>query len=367
MDNTLNPPISASPYPRVLVDGSYGEGGGQIIRTCLSLAALTGQAVEIVNVRAGRAKPGLQPQHLTAVRAAASLCAARLEGDAAGSTRLLFAPQAPAQPGVYRFDIGTAGAATLVAQTVLLPLAHAESDSRVTITGGTHVPHAPPADYLEAVYLRALARAGVSADFEYSRAGYYPKGGGETMLKIAPAPALQPLNLSERGRLRRLDAFIVTSNLPEHVSERGAAAVEKFMKDVGRSVSVERRDRPSPGTGAAVVLAAECEGGLAGFTAPGERGKPMEKVAQEACEEFMRWWKSGAACDEHLADQLVLPMALVPGESRWTTPRVTEHLRTVLCVAQQFLPIEYTLDERPDGPARVTLRGSEGNRGVVNR
>jgi RNA 3'-terminal phosphate cyclase (ATP) len=339
------------------IDGSYGEGGGQILRTSVSLAAITEQAVEIVNIRAGRSKPGLQRQHLTAVHAAAALCDAAMEGDAVGSQRLLFTPRKAVQAGEYRCEIGTAGATPLVAQTALLPLARAAGSSRVTVTGGTHVPHAPPAEYLEAVYLPALRRAGLEAHLAAPRFGFYPRGGGEVDLEVAPAASLQPLDLTERGKLRSLAAFIVTSELPEHVGERGAAAVKEAMRRVGRRVTVEQRDRPSHGPGAAVVLVAVCDGGFAGFTALGERGRPMEQVSEEACEAFMGWWKTGAACDEHLADQLVLPMAFADGESRWTTPVITEHLRTVLWLTQRFLPIEARLEEGAYGGGTVVLRG----------
>ncbi len=346
----------------IAIDGSYGEGGGQVIRTSLSLAAITGQAVEFRNVRARRSKPGLQPQHLAAVRAAASLCAAELEGDAVGSSRVRFRPQAPVAAGNYRFEIGTAGATNLVAQTVLLPLSTAGAPSTVRITGGTHVPHSPPAEYLEAVYLPALRRADLEAEISYERLGFYPRGGGYLLLHISPSPLLplspSALDLTDRGKLRDLTAYIVTAGLPDHVAERGAATVERYMKSIGRTVRIERRDRPSLSAGAAVILAAEGEGGLAGFTSLGERGKPMEKVAEQACDEFLAWWKTGAAMDEHLADQLVLPLALAPGESRWTTPTVTEHLRTVLWVTQHFLPIRFTLEEPPNAPAVVMLRGA---------
>jgi RNA 3'-terminal phosphate cyclase (ATP) len=342
----------------IRIDGSYGEGGGQILRTSVSLAAMTGQAVEIERIRAGRTRPGLQPQHLTAVRAAASLCDARLEGDAPGSGRLLFAPQSTPRPDRYDFSIGTAGATTLVTQTVLLPLARQGAGCHVTVSGGTHVPHAPAAEYLEAVYLPVLRSAGLDARFSYRQAGFYPRGGGEVAIEILPGTPLRPLDLTDRGKLRELTAFIVTATLPGHVGERGERAVEEYFRRVGRVASVERRDRASPGAGAAVVLVATCEGGIAGFTALGARGKPMEQVAEEACDAFMAWWKSDTACDEHLADQLVLPLALAAGESRWTTPSVTEHLRTVLWVTQQFLPIEFTLEETPEGPGTVTLRGA---------
>lgn len=341
----------------VEIDGSYGEGGGQIIRTSVSLAALTGTPVRISNVRAKRSRPGLQPQHLTAVRAAAELCAAELRGAEVGSTAFHFGPTRPVQPGGYRFNIGTAGATGLVAQTVLVPLAHTRGISDVWITGGTHVPHAPVADYLEHVYLPVLQAAGLGGDFGYEEAGFFPRGGGKVRLVLSGGPADEPVNLTERGKLMRLHATVITSNLPLHVGERGQETVEKAMKAIGRKVEVERRDLPSPGQGAALVLVAECENGRAAFTGLGERGKPMEKVAQTPCEEFVAWWKSGAAVDEHLADQLVLPMALVPTESCWTTPVATEHLRTVLWLTEQFVPIDYRLEEQADGAVRVTLRG----------
>jgi RNA 3'-terminal phosphate cyclase (ATP) len=228
----------------------------------------------------------------------------------------------------------------------------------VRITGGTHVPHAPTAEYLEAVYVPALRRAGLAAEIHYAQAGFFPKGGGVLELAVDRHAPAHALDLSERGKLVSLRAYVVTGSLPEHVSERGAAAVERFMKGVGRKVEIVRRELPSLNPGAAVTLAVECEGGFAGFSALGERGKPMEAVATDACEAFMEWWKSGAACDEHLADQLVLPMALARGESRWSTPVVTEHLRTVLWITGQFLPIEHTLEPGDDGRSQVILRGS---------
>jgi RNA 3'-terminal phosphate cyclase (ATP) len=339
----------------VQIDGSYGEGGGQIIRNSLALAAVTGKSVEIKNIRARRSKPGLQPQHLTAVRAAASICAARLEGDAVGTNRLLFEPQAAVQPGEYRFDIGTAGATGLVLQTLLLPLSHLDEGSRVRVIGGTHVPHAPTIDYLQEVYLPALQRAHLGGTVHYTSAGFYPRGGGDVYARINGTPSPTPIVMQERGNLVALKGVIVTSNLAEHVADRGAATIEQFMKGIGRKIAVERHELPSPGMGASVLIAAECEGGFAGFTGIGERGKPMEKVAQDPCEAFLRWWKTGAACDEHLADQMVLPAALASGESLWTTPEVTEHLRTALYIAQHFVPIESAIEEK-EGMAVVRVR-----------
>lgn len=341
-----------------VIDGAYGEGGGQILRTSLSLSAITGIPVEIVNVRKGRSKPGLQPQHLMAVRSAAEICAASVEGAEVGSTRFVFHPGCKPTAGHYHFDIRTAGATPLVAQTLLIPLVHADAESSVTVIGGTHVPHAPNIEYLESLYTPVLRRAGLEVEVDYEAAGFFPRGGGRIHLRVRPTAFLQPVDLSERGKLEKLTAYIVTSGLPDHVADRGAATVEKAMKAVGRQVHVEIRRMPSPGSGAAVTLVAHCEGGSAGFSGLGERGKPMEQVAETPCRQFMEWWKTGAACDEHLADQLVLPAALAHGESRWSTPAVTDHLRTVLWVAQQFLPVRATLAERGDGSASVQLRGT---------
>ncbi len=338
----------------VRIDGSSGEGGGQILRTSVSLAALTGRPLEIHAIRGRRPRPGLQAQHLTAVRAAAALCGARLEGDAVGSQTLRFEPVHGVQAGEYHFDIGTAGATGLVAQTLLPALVHAGA-STAHVTGGTHVPHAPTAEYVSEVYLPTLAAAGVRATWRMDQPGFFPRGRGAAELHIAAEGRVQPLVLEERGKLTTLRALILTSRLPEHVAERGAAAVRQCLKEIGRTAEVEIRRQDAMDPGAAVVLVAECEGGRAGFTGLGERGKPMEKVAAAPCEEFLAWWKSGAAVDEHLADQLVPLLALAPGESRWTAPTATPHLSTVLEVAGRFLPITHSITPLPSGAVRIIL------------
>jgi RNA 3'-terminal phosphate cyclase (ATP) len=345
----------------IQIDGSYGEGGGQIIRTGVALAALTGKALEVVAVRARRSRTGLQRQHLTAVRAAAQICRAKLEGDEVGSLRFAFLPESPVQSGEYRFDIGTAGATALVLQTLMLPLLLAKGDSVVTITGGTHVPHAPTVDYLRYLYAPALAKMGATLQIDSAVPGFFPKGGGEAEARLTGGANLLPLNLTRRGKLASLQAHIVTTQLPSHVAVRGKAAVERFMKGVGRPVQTvitEATEAKRGSPGAAITITARCEEGLAGFSSLGEQGKPMERVVGEACEAFMGWWKSGGACDTHLSDQLVLPLSLARGESVWTTKEVTEHLRTVLHVTEQFLPIRYTVEQTEDSLWRVTLRGA---------
>ncbi|HZO89395.1 MAG TPA: RNA 3'-terminal phosphate cyclase [Chthonomonadaceae bacterium] len=356
--------MAAADRQPVWIDGAFGEGGGQILRTSVSLAALTGRPVEIAHIRARRSKPGLQAQHLTAVRAAAALCSARLQGDRLGSSFLRFVPGALTSRDHFLIDVAearggaSAGATGLVAQTLLVPMAFLPAaGAAATLRGGTHVPMAPPADYIEAVYVPMLRRMGLEADLSLTRAGFYPRGGGEITFRVLSGRPEVPVDCVERGRLKRLRVFIVTSQLPEHVAARGKETALKGLAGYGVEVEAEVRDLPSHGPGAAVVVVAECTIGSGGWTGLGERGKPMERVAEEAVRGFKEWFSTGAGVDEHLADQLVLPCALIPQVSRWTTPQITEHLRTALWVAQQFLPIETTLETRADGSGLVTLRG----------
>jgi RNA 3'-terminal phosphate cyclase (ATP) len=339
------------------LDGAHGEGGGQIIRTAVALSALTGVPVEVYNVRAGRSKPGLQAQHLTAVSAAAALCGAELRGAARGSLRFVFAPTGPVQPGEYQFDIGTAGAVSLVAQTVLVPLSHAGGPSEVTLLGGTHVPHAPPVDYLDRVYLPVLREAGLGAAARSSRPGFYPAGGGRLRLEVAGEPACRPVSLPGGASAPTLQGLVVHGGLADHVAARGAARLAERLGERRPRPVIADRGGESRSPGAAVLLSATAAGRAGGFSALGERGKPIERVADEAVADFLAWESAGAGTDEHLADQLVLPLALAAGESRWTTPRVTLHLRTVLWVTEQFLPIRWSLDEPAEGCAEVRLTG----------
>lgn len=286
-----------------------------------------------------------------AVRAAAELCDAELSGAAEGSVILDFHPRKEVTGGDFRFDIGTAGSTTMVAQTVLVPLAHAERESTVWIKGGTHNPHAPTTDYLENVYLPALTRMGIDVDFSSPTSGYYPIGGGEVNLHIRPSrPA--PIMLTSRGRVKRLEAVVTTSSLPVSVGTRGARQVGQKLPNC----KVSTMDKPSPSTGASVLVYCEFEGGFGGFTGLGKRGKPMEEVAYEPCIEFKNWSKCDACVDEHLADQLVLPLSLAKGESRWTTEVVTDHLRTVLWLVEQFLPVASTVDELAEKLFEVRLK-----------
>jgi len=352
----------------ITIDGSYGEGGGQVLRTSLSLSALLGEAVRFENIRAKRRKPGLQAQHLTGVLATAQICDAELKGAELGSQTLTFAPQAPPQAGDYAFDVakarkgGSAGSTSLVFQTLLLPLAFADGDSHLTIRGGTHVAWSPPFHYLKHVYLPTLARMGIEATVEINQWGWYPIGGGEIKARVrgrgirdrgqgardggsSPTPyPLSPIALVERGELKRLWGISVLSNLPAHIGQRQKRQVERLLRERGFTPEIEIVDAPSPGQGTVVFLVAEFENVLAGFTSYGARGKRAEKVAEEACREFIQYYDSGQALDKHLADQLTLPMSLAAGQSGFTTCEVTQHLLTNVGVVERLMGVKAEIE-----------------------
>jgi RNA 3'-terminal phosphate cyclase (ATP) len=347
----------------IVIDGSYGEGGGQVLRTCLALAAISGQAVRIERIRAGRHKPGLKPQHLTAVRAAAKICDAVVEGDKPDSQTLSFVPHSAPRAGTYTFDVslaakgGSAGAVSLIFQTVLPPLALAEGTSHLTLAGGTHVAWSPPFDYLKRVYLPTLARMGIRAKVNLEKWGWYPSGGGIVKATVegrAGSQGLCGLDLMQRGKLQRVRGLSASSNLPKHIRERQAGTVLQVLRSAGLNPRVDEIDAPSKGQGTAVFLWAECDNALAGFTALGERGKPAEQVAEEAARALLAYVNSQAALDRYLVDQLVLPLALASGPSHLATETVTQHLLTVAWAVCQFLP------------GRVRVEGTEGQQGVCH-
>lgn len=327
------------------IDGSQGEGGGQILRTALSLALVTGKSFRISRIRAGRAEPGLKPQHLAAVQAAARAGRARVEGDRQGSRELTFRPSGPPRPGDYTIDIGTAGAATLAAQTLIIPLALQQAPSHLRIIGGTHVTSSPSADFLLDVYLPALRRFGFQASGSYPMAGFYPSGGGLLDILITPGAAPQPVEMPDPGELHQIDAAAITANLPADVAERGVRRIRRALDSTRPAPNVFPVVALAPSPGAAVVLCCKGEAAVAGFSAVGRRGRPMERVADEAVDQYLSWRASGSSCDEHLADQLVLPAVLASGESCWSMPRASCHLETVISVASLFLDVTANLSE----------------------
>ncbi len=335
------------------IDGAYGEGGGQILRTTLTLAAILNRPVRLKNIRAGRKNPGLAAQHLTAVRAAAAVCQADLSGDTLRSTQLTFSPQTPPVPGVYQFDVtaaregGSAGAAPLVFQTIFLPLALAGGVSQVTIRGGTHVPWSPPFHYLRDVYLPMVAPLGLKAALTLSAWGWYPAGGGEIKAEISGqekmsratsllASPLSPL-WTERGPLKQIRGVAVASSLPAHVAQRIRNRAVNVLTQAGLPAAIEPQLARSASPGAGIFLTAEYEFVRAGFSALGEKGKPSERVADEAVNALLAFHRSSAALDDHLTDQLILPAALSGQPLTLRAERLSPHTLTNLWVVEQFL------------------------------
>lgn len=346
------------------IDGSAGEGGGQILRTALTLSAITCRPFRLMNVRARRAKPGLAAQHLTAVRAAAKICGARLAGDALGSLELLFSPQDAVKPGHYAFDVaearpgGSAGAVTLVLQCILLPLALARGRSTVAVIGGTHLPGSPPSDYVRDVWLPALGRMGIKSELTIARLGWYPVGQGEIQAVVTgrAGARLTPLVAVERGALASVRGRAVASRLPDHVPRRMAEHARAVLADAGIAsrIAWETADAVNPGTG--IFITAETDNIPAGFSAFGKRGKPSEQVAEEAVNEVLSYLASGACLDRHLGDQILLPAAFASGASTFTVERITAHLTTNAQVIERFGLARVEISGLPDQPGRVTVR-----------
>lgn len=332
------------------VDGSYGEGGGQILRTALALAALTGVPVRIERIRARRSKPGLRPQHLTAVQAVARVCQAEVTGLNLGSQALTFRPRA-LQGGHYLFDVaektGSAGAVTLVAQAVLPPLIKAGAPATVILKGGTHVPWSPPAHYLSHVLLPALAVMGAEVDMTLDRWGWYPRGGGEIRLTLRGARPLTGIQWHTPPQSSAFRALSAAAKLPEHVARRQAARLAARL-DATLPVEIIPASGQDPGSLVFIW------GPQAGFTALGARGKPAEQVADEALEAYLTFRGRNVACDRHLADQILIYLALAQGPSSFTTEAVTSHLITNIWVIEQFL-----------GPT-FAITGALGERGEIS-
>lgn len=329
------------------IDGAYGEGGGQLARTACALAALTGQPIELVNIRARRPKPGLAPQHLAAVRAVAALCGADTAGLATGARELRLHP-GPLRGGEYRFDVGTAGSITLVLQACLPVALACRKPVRMVVTGGSDVRAAPPLDYLRFVLLPILALMGAQVSVEVRRRGYYPRGGGEVEVAIAPG-ALRPLQLEAPGPLEGIGGVAHVANLPAHIAERMARTAEEvLLPHGGAEVVVEHLGRAQAiGAGGAIALWARCAHALLGAGNVAERGVPAEEIARVAAESLAAELGAQASLDIHAADQILVYCALARGESRFRARELSSHTRTTLWLLRQFLPLE--VEERRVG------------------
>ncbi|MGK0360471.1 MAG: RNA 3'-terminal phosphate cyclase (ATP) [Bradymonadia bacterium] len=328
----------------ISIDGSRGEGGGQILRTSLGLSLLTGTPVRLFNIRAGRRKPGLMRQHLTAVEAAARVGSAQVEGAALKSQEVVFRPQG-IQAGHYAFKISTAGSATLVLQTVLPALLAADGPSTLVLEGGTHNMKAPPFDFLKRSFLPILERMGPRIDAQLERHGFYPAGGGRMVIDITPAP-LQPIELHARGAIVARRARALVAHLPRHIAERELQSVGSRLNWSPTELHVEEIT-DSAGPGNVLFIEVETEHVTAVFTGFGRKRMRAEQVAVETADEAKRWLAHGAPVGEHLADQLMLPLALAGGGG-FTTGPPSLHATTQIETLGLFLDVPMRFEQADD-------------------
>lgn len=342
----------------VKLDGAYGEGGGSIVRTALTMSVLTGTPVRIHNVRGGLRKPGVNAVDL-AITNVLSFCSQAEYNGKMGDEEIFFKPKKPM--GVFRDRVdlnqlakgAQPGSAVLILQSLLLPLSKAGGISRVSCRGGTHVPYSPTYDYFRLVTLPAFARLGIVALPSIESAGYSARGGGEVAIEVEPS-ALNGFDFTKRGGELGMRAAIVTSELPEHVGLRGMARVNELSRADGVQIKTEFIKLRSNNAGASVTFASQFETGFGGAQALGERGKPMEDVVDEAYYAFIHWLNSERGVDEFLADQLILPAVFSHDNCAFTTSRITSTLLTTIWVVKQFMP------------ARITVKGNEGEPGEIS-
>ncbi len=330
----------------ITIDGSEGEGGGQVLRYAAALALLTGEPFTIANIRGGRAKPGLMRQHVTALEAAAAIGSAECSGLAVGSGELTFRP-GTVVPGEYHFAIGTAGSTALVVQTVLVPLMLASGPSRLVIEGGTHAASAPPFEFLSATLLPVLERMGPRLSVSLDRHGFFPRGGGRFVLDIAPAP-LTPIDCTVRGAFRAGKVEALVAGIPFDIADRELKAARKVLADWPDEAFAPVQLPADRGPGNALLITAECEHVTEVMSAFGQIGVPAERLAKTAAKRMAGYLAAGAFAGPFLQDQLLLPFALAGGGA-FTTVKLSEHTRTAAALITRFTGRGFAVSESGEG------------------
>jgi RNA 3'-terminal phosphate cyclase (ATP) len=320
------------------IDGSTGEGGGQMLRSALSLSLVTGKAFRMENIRAKREKSGLLRQHLTAVLAACEIASAQVEGATLGSKTLTFTPGS-VRSGNYRFAVGTAGSGTLVFQTILPALMTASGRSEITIEGGTHNMQAPPLDFLQKAFLSVINRLGPKIEIRLEKYGFYPAGGGRFIATIEPCEQLSTIQLVERGEIERRSAVAIVANLPRNIAQREVDTVAKQLNWDTQSTQIFET-KNSVGPGNIVLIELTCGNVTEMFCGFGRIGASAESVASEASGAARSYLVSGAVAGEHLADQLLLPFALAGGGA-FTAEKLNLHSRTNMEIIRSFLRVDF--------------------------
>jgi RNA 3'-terminal phosphate cyclase (ATP) len=337
----------------VEIDGSHGEGGGQLLRTAVALSAITGRAVHIKAIRAGRERPGLQAQHLKGVEAVATLCGAKVQGAMLGSTELTFEP-GEIKPQPMRFDVGTAGAVSLVLQALVLAAGRAEGKTAVELIGGTHVAWSPPMDYFKEVFCRNLKSIGIEVDVRVLTHGFYPKGGGRVKVEIDGSKEWRPFNLESAGTVEGITARSIASEELRNarVAER---QMEAFRSILPAAIPEEVTYVRSLSTGSAVFGRAECASASLGADSLGKRGVKAEDVGKEAAVKLKAETDSGASLDVHAADMMIPYLALAPQPSSFTVREMSDHLTSVQWLVRQFVDVEFD-SERNGNLHRISVR-----------
>lgn len=336
----------------ILMDGSFGEGGGQILRTSLALSLVTGQPFQIENIRAGRKKPGLMRQHLTAVNAAMEIAGATVQGNRMGSSQLIFHP-GTVQPGQYHFSIGTAGSCTLVLQTVLPALLTAAGPSAVILEGGTHNPFAPPFDFLDRCFLPLINRLGPTVTAKLERHGFYPAGGGRFRVSVQPAEKLNRLELTERGAIRDYMARAVVSKLTRQIADRELNVVRHKLGLTENNLEV-LEVKNSHGPGNILTIDVQSDHIREVFTGFGKRGVPAEQVAKRTVHTVRKYLAAEVPVGSFLADQLLVPMAIAGG-GRFHTMAPTCHTTTNIEVLKYFLNVHVEIERQSQDAWQISL------------
>ncbi len=336
----------------ITIDGSQGEGGGQILRTSLALSLVTGQPFRIVNIRARRKKPGLMRQHLTAVQASAIIGNAQVDGDSIGSQQLTFIPKS-INAGKFTFSTGSAGSATLVFQTILPALMLANHQSEIVLEGGTHNPFAPPYDFLSQTFLSLVNQMGVDVKINLDRYGFYPAGGGKITASIIPSQKLNGFDLSERGEINSFEARALVANLSGSIGHRECKTIGEILSWPKNNLKVvEVKNATGPGNAVVIEIAAAHITEI--FTAFGERGVPAETVASQVAREAQEYLAADIPVDSHLADQLLIPFALAKSGSYVTMP-LTRHSITNMKVVQLFLGTSINVEKTDNNKVVISF------------
>ena len=317
------------------IDGSYGEGGGQILRSSIAFSILTQTPVRIINIRGNRPQPGLKPQHLTVVRMLASLSSADTTGLSIGSSTIFFQPHS-LKTGNFRFDVGTAGSVVLIAQTVLLATLKTKQTITVELTGGTDVKWAPSWDYFTNVFLPLIKKLGVNVEVDLVKRGYYPKGGGCIKLIIHPSSQLHTINIVNTGKVATIKGFIHSHGLPGHIMKRMKQTVQKKAVQDGYGCQIQSDNHPTSSPGIIITLWTDNRDRFLGRVGLGEKERPAETIATESMQELIHDIKSGASVDPYLFDQILGFLICLDGRSQVSTPVVSSHADTNIWLIGQF-------------------------------